>query len=60
MKLANLIVAATLSVFAGQALVVQAAEPAKKTAPAKKEEKKHKKLEGTKVPDKAPAKKANK
>lgn len=59
MKLANLIVAATLSVFAGQALVVQAAEPAK-SAPAKKEEKKHKKLEGTKVPDKAPAKKANK
>jgi hypothetical protein len=32
------------------------AEPAKKPAAAKKEVKKHKKVEGTKVPEKAPAK----
>jgi hypothetical protein len=37
------------------------AEPAKKPAAQKKEVKKHKKVEGTRVPEKAPAKKtANK
>ena len=42
----------------GVALVatpVQSAEPAKKPAAQKKEVKKHKKVEGTKVPEKAPA-----
>lgn len=52
-KLLALIIAAA---FAMPAFALEAPKkPATKTAPAKKEVKKHKKFEGTKVPEKAPA-----
>ena len=41
--------------FVGYQATAYAAEPAKKPAVSKKEVKKHKKVEGTKVPEKAPA-----
>ena len=61
MKAMNFVVWTALAVFtAALAVPVKAAEPAKKPAAtkpeAKKEVKKHKKVEGTKVPEK-PAKK---
>ena len=48
--------------FVGYQTTAHAADPAKPAAtkPAKKEVKKHKKVEGTKVPDKAPAKNKDK
>jgi hypothetical protein len=54
MKSLNFVVWTALAVFtAVVAVPSQAAEPAKKPAAAKPEVKKHKKVEGTKVPEKS-------
>jgi hypothetical protein len=57
MRILNFAIWTTLAIsVAVVAIPAHSAEPAKKPTAQKKEVKKHKKVEGTKVPEKAPAK----
>ena len=52
----NLLALLLVAVFASSAMAVEKAKaPVAKAAPVKKEVKKHKKFDGEKVPEKAPA-----